>query len=1317
MAQKYIAIATLIHMVFVQCDVIYIVPLLSRVGCPLESNYKCSFLSQISDHSFVSYGSNITLLFLPGKHILTSNLTVERYSHFTMKSQTSTSGLPQRSVINCQQFSKFQFVSVSFVSIESLKFEKCLENRVYRVDKFTIKDSVLVGTKLLPGRALIVTGSTMYAIRSSFNLFTSISSGNGHKGGAIALIDSSSNISYSNFTNNNAFSGSAIFGNHGTTITIFGSTFRHNKAMDKMGLFLISGGTIHCDGCKITIYRSSFEHNRAKFGGAILLYSGFITIDSVDFWHNMAEFGGAFYAIHVTKSYIFGNTTFKSNVAYYGAAVIIFQSSVIFNSDLSIINNTARTGAVGIVHSTVTLGKHIVFSENVGSIFVYSGEVTISEKATFSKNNQLSGLNTTKNDYSTTRASVAVYDFSSQGGGITLFVSRLILLGSTTLASNTANNGGGILAITSTIDCACNLSFYTNTASDTGGGLYLYQSKLSINGYVEINGNRAMKHGGGVHAISSFIKLVSKIPIKYNPLKFLSNIAKLFGGGVYFEAGSKIYVLDYKRRDVTFFNNTADYGGAVYIADNTNVGACFSGEIQTITTATQSECFFQLSTVKIMINNRIPTINKAISFSKNDAKYSGADLYGGLLDRCIINAFGKSFKYSSVKRFAHNILNSTTSEAVRLCPCNLAGKVECGIPITPVKVEKNEKFTLKVAAVDHVNHTMNATIFSYVTDNQASLGEEQKIQSVGANCSDIVFSIVSPKETAALVVYAEGPCKDLGISPLQIFIKFTPCSCPLGFEQNKAIKSSCHCICHHKLKQALLSIKDSDCNSTTFLLTRNRDFWISYISNTTLITFEYCPSDYCLPPSPAIYIDLNSEDGVNAQCKFNRSGLLCGGCDPALTLSLGSSRCIECPHYWSALFSVIVLGTFLAGIAVVILMLILNLTVAKGTVNAMIFYANVLGGKQGLFLSFERPNFQSVFIAWLNLDVGFDTCLFKGLNMYFKVWLQLAFPMYLILLVVAVIIACKYSSKFAKLVGKRNPVATLATLILLSYARLLHSTISILSFATLKYTAMDDNDIFKNVMWLSDASIPYLSGKHIPLFIVAVLILLIGVPYTILLTSWQWLIRLPNRTPFKWVRNAKLASFMDAYHAPYVARNRYWTGLLLLARVVLFLTTAINISGEPRVNFLALLLVIGSIFLSRTYSGMRTYKNWVLDVFEFTTYFNILALIATKFYFLQAKKNHTVTVISVSIGFQFVIFFCTLMHHALVETNIVKRVKSSKLYKSRFNREITVSLLDDEARLQESNQLVTYSEITVENQCGLTSKEKEREDVMTLFSE
>ena len=126
---------------------------------------------------------------------------------------------------------------------------------------------------------------------------------------------------------------------------------------------------------------------------------------------------------------------------------------------------------------------------------------------------------------------------------------------------------------------------------------------------------------------------------------------------------------------------------------------------------------------------------------------------------------------------------------------------------------------------------------------------------------------------------------------------------------------------------------------------------------------------------------------------------------------------------------------------------------------------NIIAANQGLFLQLDHPNFLSVYIAWLNLDLGFDACFIKGLDTYFKVWLQLAFPTCLILLLMAIILISRHSFRFARLISKRNPVAMLATLILLSYSRLLQSIINIFSYATLRYTPMNNNEYFEAV-WL-----------------------------------------------------------------------------------------------------------------------------------------------------------------------------------------------------------------------------------------------------------
>ena len=94
-----------------------------------------------------------------------------------------------------------------------------------------------------------------------------------------------------------------------------------------------------------------------------------------------------------------------------------------------------------------------------------------------------------------------------------------------------------------------------------------------------------------------------------------------------------------------------------------------------------------------------------------------------------------------------------------------------------------------------------------------------------------------------------------------------------------------------------------------------------------------------------------------------------------------------------------------------------------------------------------------------------------------------------------------YFTRFARLIGKRDPAATLATLILLSYAKLLSTTITTLSFAVLDYP-----DGSQKTVWFPDGNVMYFQGKHVALVLTAMLIVLVGVPYTILLFLWQWLV-------------------------------------------------------------------------------------------------------------------------------------------------------------------------------------------------------------------
>ena len=111
-----------------------------------------------------------------------------------------------------------------------------------------------------------------------------------------------------------------------------------------------------------------------------------------------------------------------------------------------------------------------------------------------------------------------------------------------------------------------------------------------------------------------------------------------------------------------------------------------------------------------------------------------------------------------------------------------------------------------------------------------------------------------------------------------------------------------------------------------------------------------------------------------------------------------------------------------------------------------------------------------------------------------------------------------YSRRFARLLGN-NPVSVLATLILLSYTTIQRSLITI-PLTYLEYPT------YNKWVWLYDANIDYLGKKHIPLFLVAVLVFLfLFLPYTLLLLFGQWLQAISHLRFFSWVN--RLKPFVD----------------------------------------------------------------------------------------------------------------------------------------------------------------------------------------------
>ena len=1101
-------------------------------------------------------------------------------------------------------------------------------------------------------------------------------------GGVLFSSQSTITIEKSKFYYNSVtshYTGGGVLNSWWSNITIKSSKFYRNNAAvaikipaeDQESFITLgysesgtNGGALYFVQCSsITIVESRFYDNFATLNGGVLYSAGStITIDSAsEFIGNAAENEGGVFSIYDSEITIKtmakdiapnlgGGDSFIRECTTYTGTVVHTINDINPNDSLQIVSN----GGYAIIYLSnselnVEYSSNVLVFCNIGSLIAFNSTITFMGSVEFTSNYPLAKqVNSSTNLF-------------QEGGAVTLFHSNAFFNGNCSLRYNYAENGGGLLSMESKIYVNGNLFITHNTANRNGGGVYLSSSELFCRQKIAFNNNLAGYKGGGIHAVSSSIKVVSESIFNHHTmsyrdagLNFTKNVAEM-GGGLSLEANAKLYILKYSTdhikdlvynkylpwnmnlthdyNAVVFTANNASYGGAMYVDDDTNSGTCSS--------SSKTECFFQVVAIHHTRGSYLRT--ESMHFSQNQANISGSTLYGGLLDRCTVSQFAEVFYNTRLSfdgcngvdyffltsvptyiviinnesMFTVNVTDiSISSSPVKVCVC-IKNEHNCSQQ-AHIKVKKGEAFNVSLAAVDQVEEPVEATIHASLESNESGLSEGQMTTKVQNECINLTFNVVSPNEYEKLILYAlDGPCKDSDLSRREVLVHFLPCNCPIGFQVSGRVEINCTCDCHSDISQYT---EKCDSHIESFVKRSQSRAWISYINDTNLtgfLVYQNCPFDYCLSTSSPV--NLNQPNGADAQCAFNRSSLLCGSCQPGLSLSLSSSQCLQCPSHWPALLIALTTAAILAGIGLVAFLLFLNVTVAIGVLNGLIFYANIVHANKSILLPFnETNNFITVFISLLNLELGVDTCYFPGMDTYTKTWLQLAFPAFVFYLVGLVIVVSSYSIRFSKLIGNKDPVATLATLILLSYAKLLQICFESLSVGILTYP-----DGSSKTLWLPDATVQYVQGKHIPLFITAVLILLVGLVYTAVLFFWQWRFYLPGWkifTLYICLRNQKLQFFIETYHAPFTPKYRYWTGLLLIARAILYLVATSNVSNDPQLSLSAIVFTMIFILLLITFTNFKMYKKMPLNILETFFILNILLFSVFTIYSLNSTK-------------------------------------------------------------------------------------------------
>ena len=861
---------------------------------------------------------------------------------------------------------------------------------------------------------------------------------------------------------------------------------------------------------------------------------------------------------------------------------------------------------------------------------------------------------------------IGMYGF--MGAALEIFDSSVVqFTGHNLFKNNKAKFGGAIYSSESILILNGTNVFMNNTGTTYGGGIEAILSDVIFDGTLLFVGNLAIM-GASIFSIDS------KATVK-GDMRFELNLAH-FGAGIAVIGSSKLILLP--PINFIFIQNYAKIAGAALFVQNDNCPA---------QTFVPPECFLSMST-------SASRANILLYFKDNIARKTGNILYGGLMNMCRLcyissnsenqcNACNdytddalRTFMNLSRIHYEHETnISDISSTAMKLRYCHGDRIVDKSVNIY-VHVYPGQQFNVTLVALGQTNSPVPTTLFSM--DMYGGDKYHLSIQTPGmaSSCSNVSFRVYSMDRdnhdsfTALFFLYPASPCKTY-TEQQQLFTVVYPC--PLGF----ALSTKWHrCICDERLIKLT-----PNCFIDNLSIEREgNNFWISKANNYTIIIHKFrCPLDYCV--IEAVNVTLSNP---NVQCDFNRNGTLCGHCLKNYSLVLGSLYCLSCSNRYIALALPFALG----GVTLVTVILLFRLTVAVGTMNGLLFYANIIQANYQAFFPRATINFFTVFISWINLDLGIETCFFNGMDIYAYSWLQFLFPFYIWFLIGGIIVISRHSKSFAKTLGT-NPVAVLATLLLMSFSKILKAIIAPLSWTYLTY--YNSTTKSHRIVWLYDGSIDFFqTPKHTILASFAILTLLVFVlPYLILLLCGQWLFGFSDWRIFSWLN--KLKPLMDAYYAPYKKHTRYWTGLLLWSRMGLFLTIAINVLGSDRVNILAISSATAALLALKG----RVYEDWWKDILESSFHFNLIIFSTATFYLTEEGKGtqSQLTLSSISVGTAFITFIGIFVFHI---SQFIKSTRFWKLHMLPYMQKFSAMFHKNEAEEEEDamiRAMPTYAAI------------------------
>ena len=676
------------------------------------------------------------------------------------------------------------------------------------------------------------------------------------------------------------------------------------------------------------------------------------------------------------------------------------------------------------------------------------------------------------------------------------------------------------------------------------------------------------------------------------------------GGGIQLH---RSHVILHRSARLFIESNTAVKGGGLYIE------------------------YDQIDTTCFVVTNYLLDRFQII-FKNNTATSSGNSIYGHVRYCYTFATRELVMQTKSIIVPWNNSLTEVASDIRQLCFC-VKGLPQCDIKNWKADMFPGKLLTVSSVAVGDLNGTVPGVATAYTTNDPFN-DHQQEAQQLGTVCGNLQYRIYG-QEQSLVRLYLQTSYEQT-VRPTDVVVltlSVTLNRCPTGFEQsNKTVRQRCHCI-------TFLGSVGIACNIDDQSFRTTRQVWIGFHNETEqILAHESCPLGNCYSNNTNFTLT-----DTDLQCALGHSGILCGRCRDGLSAVFGSSRCMECPDSHIALL----IAFLTAGIALVLVMIYCNLTLSKGTLNGLIFYANIVQVNRTVLFPQGQRNILTVFIAWLNLDLGIETCFYNEMDAYGRTWLQYLFPMYIWFITIFIIVASWYTTIAAKISG-RNAVAVLATLLLLSYTKLQRTILESWSF-TLIYT--DSGSSFP--VWLYDGNVPFFGAKHAVLFVAAcVAAVAFILPFTFVILGEKLLLAKCGRVVTKF----KLKPFLDVYQGAYNTKYRWWTGFMLLVRSALILAFTANVLGNPRLNLLLVIIACSGVMTFKWNLG-RIYKQRIVNLVESFYLQNLILLALSTIYISHNSESPLISQEVASyilVGSAFLVFLITAGYHIFVQMKAFK---------------------------------------------------------------